>query len=118
MAFGLKVTVNTDKLDSYRDALWGKLEAVVEKSSRNVERKAKEIIIAKDIIDTGATLNSTLSRRSQGGNLLREIGPTTEYAPLLEYGSQGRRARPYMTPAGESERGPFEKAVMQILRDI
>tara|TARA_Y100000310_G_scaffold293809_1_gene323719 strand:+ start:1658 stop:1951 length:294 start_codon:yes stop_codon:yes gene_type:complete len=90
----------------------GDLEDVVEIAGRNIEGRAKSIIIRDDIIDTGATLNSVESRTA--GKLEREIGPTTEYAPYLELGTSRMPARPFMVPAKEAEEGPFRQALTQV----
>lgn len=93
------------------------LEGIVEKTGRDIEATAKQIIIQKDIIDTGATLNTTESRRSIGADrFTREIGPTTDYAPFLEFGTTRTAARPFMRPAEETHRKPFLDAIGQVIQ--
>ena len=59
-------------------------EDVMESSARAVERQMKINIIARDYVDTRATVNSV--QVEQPGPLTRDIGPTTEYAILGEGG--------------------------------
>jgi len=59
-------------------------EETLESAARAVERKMKLNIIARDYVDTRATVNSV--QVEQPGPLTRDIGPTTEYAILGELG--------------------------------
>lgn len=89
--------------------------AAVDKSAFDVERIAKQNIVDKNIIDTGATLNSVGVTRSGGGTFARaEIGPTTEYAPYLEEGTYRTPPRPFMAPAIDEVEPGFVAAMEQI----
>lgn len=110
----MTVAVDTQNLDNFIRDFYGLLDKVLEVAGRNVERRAKRIIVDKDIIDTGDTLGTTESRRTLVP-LERVIGPTTEYAPGLEFGTVLMAARPFMTPALEAERRPFLTAVTKVV---
>jgi phage gpG-like protein len=62
-------------------------------------------------IDTGALVNSiqTIVRGTEGA-----VYTNQEYAEFLEYGTVNMAARPYMTPAAESARGPFMKKLQRL----
>ncbi|MDP2950166.1 MAG: hypothetical protein Q8P22_11580 [Chloroflexota bacterium] len=136
----LEVTVTTDKLDKLSDELNGLLQDVVKVAAFSIERRAKAV---PPPIDTGATMNSIHVTLAGGGGdyfssasaarllkpgiqLLPEnhptgpvgmaarIGPSTAYAPHLEFGTHNMPARPFMTPSFESERQPFIDAVGEI----
>ena len=112
---GVRIDVDTRNLDTLITTLAPRLEAVVEKGGRDVEARAKEIIVEKDIIDTGATLNSTESRTT-GRPFQRRIGPSTLYAPFLEFGTRFMAARPFMVPALESVRASVIAAAAAVFR--
>lgn len=79
-----------------------------------VEGAAKENIIAQDIIDTGATLNS-VAVDVEGDEA--HIGPATEYAIYHEYGTRTMRARPFMGPALTESQAEIEAAVAAVLEE-
>ena len=106
----IEVLVNVKDLDRLTDHLAQRLDAVVEVSARRVEKRAKAIVP----VDTGATKNSIAVHHSPG-SLMAEIGPTTHYAPYLEFGTRHMAARPFMTMSLESERARFLEAVRQVL---
>ena len=104
-----------------------RLSAALEIAARHIEAKAKEDVP----FDTGATKNSInakpgatagqlmgISASAIGGTLSWRIGPTTEYAPFLEFGTRRMAARPYMVPAIESERPKLVRAVKQLMSEI
>ena len=62
-----------------------------------VEGKMKQIVVEKDIVDTGAMLNSISVTDVDG--LTRSIGPHVDYAVYQEYETRGRPARPFAAPA-------------------
>ena len=95
---------------------WRQVEAMLDKATRiaafTIERTAKEDCP----VDTGATRNSITAR--EAGQLAWTIGPSTHYAPHLEYGTAHMTARPFMIPNAEKERPRFTKAVEDITRDL
>ena len=138
----LEVTVTTDKLDRLSEELNGLLRDVVSVAAFNIERRAKAV---PPPIDTGATMNSIHVTIAGGGGdyrasataakflkpgvellpenrpdgpngLAARIGPSTAYAPPLEFGTHNMPARPFMTPSFEAERQPFIDAVRDIFR--
>ena len=111
----LRIVVDSALLDKVVATLPDLLADVVAVAAHNVESRAKAIIVEKRIIDTGATLNSTQARRVEGDRFAWRVGPTTEYAPFLEFGTTRMAARPFMVPAAEAEREPFNNAVKAVI---
>ena len=71
-------------------------------------------------VDTGATMNSINARPddTDANGLSWKIGPSTEYAPFIEYGTVYMRARPFMTPALEQESPRFVEALRQVFNEL
>ena len=104
-----KVTIDRKKLDRLILLLPVQLEAVLEIAARSIEGKAKQTVP----VDTNATRGSI--RVDNLGNFSRRIGPTTDYATYLEFGTSRMPARPYIVPAAESERPRLQAAVSAML---
>ena len=81
-------------------------------SGFNVEAKAKEIVP----VDTSATKNSIWPDFDNLRNLEVRIGPTTDYAPFVEFGTSRQRAQPFMIPAIEAEGPRLAQAVVEMFR--
>jgi len=111
MAFSIEVKIDDTNLRSMALETHAKIRQVVTIAAHNVERRAKE----KVPVDTGATKNSIQPEFDPSGTAAR-IGPSTEYAPHLEFGTHRMRARPFLIPALEAERVPFIAAVRSIIR--
>ena len=101
------------------DPRWRQLEdkyaKAVEIAARHVETKAK----AKVPVDTGATKNSINSNPAEATGIFGtvtawRVGPTTEYAPFLEFGTVYMKERPFLIPALESESPKLLEAIKQI----
>ena len=101
------------------DPRWRQLEdkyaKAVEIAARHVETKAK----AKVPVDTGATKNSINSNPAEAIGMFGtvtawRVGPTTEYAPFLEFGTVYMKERPFLIPALESESPKLLEAIKQI----
>ena len=78
-----------------------------------VEAEGKQNIIEKDIIDTGATLNSM--QTVMAGDEAH-IGPTTDYAIYHEMGTSRMAARPFLRPALAENKDAILRAVADALR--
>ena len=141
----LVVTVKAEKLDRLSNRLEDKLRDVVKVAAFNVERRAKEVPPPIDTGATMNSIHVTISggggnysqraaeaRRARPGvnlnpehqplgieraGLVARIGPSTSYAPALEFGSHNMPARPFMSPSLEAERGAFIQAVKHIFRE-
>ena len=108
MNFNMKVTVALPSPLS--DEIADELKKVVFLTARNIEKRAKDLVP----VDTGATKNS-ISVDPTEPSLSHIIGPTTEYAPFIEYGTRHWEGKQFMTPAMEAETQPFRDAVNQTI---
>lgn len=66
---------------------------------------------------TGATANS-IGVDLENGGLAASIGPTTSYAPYLEFGTRRMSPRPFMGPALDAVEPSFTAAMGQLGGDI
>ena len=66
---------------------------------------------------TGATANS-IGVDLEDGGLAASIGPTTSYAPYLEFGTRCMSPRPFMGPALAAVEPSFTAAMEQLGGDI
>ena len=109
----MEVKVQLDRRWRQQEDLYIK---AVEVAARNVEIKAKNKVPYK----TGATKNSIMARPAEaiggmfGKVISWRVGPTTSYAPFLEFGTVYMDARPYLIPAAESEAPRLKEAIKQI----
>ena len=135
----VSVRVDTRNLDNMAGELRGRLQAVVAKAAFDIEAEAKSL----SPVDTGANRASIYTTLSGGDGyspaasdararrpwlqllapltvepdaIEASIGPSTDYAILLELGTTSMPARPFMTPALEHARGPFLEAVKQTIQ--
>jgi HK97 gp10 family phage protein len=109
--------INMDmKVEIKLNPNWRTLEVevfkVLEIAARNVEKGGKE----KVPVDTGATKNSIAASRID--ELTWEVGPTTEYAPAIEFGTWKMGARPFMTNTLEAERPRLTAAIEQLMEKL
>lgn len=66
-------------------------------------------------VDTGATKNSIGADIATSGTTVQAVvGPTTHYAPYLEYGTRRMAPRPFMGPAADQVLPSVEEALAQI----
>ena len=99
-----------------------KAQQVVAKAAADVQRTGAAI--AQQLFkpppegaSTGATANSVGVDLEDGG-LAASIGPTTSYAPYLEFGTRRMSPRPFMGPALDAVEPSFTAAMEQLVGDI
>ena len=110
----LIATVNTAGFDNLI-ASKIRLQTVLRKAAFNVEKKAKEIVVEKNIIDTGFLHSSIAPDFSNLPDLEVTITPAAEYWVHQEFGTVNQPARPFMGPALDNERTKFLAAVAEVL---
>jgi HK97 gp10 family phage protein len=108
------------------DALVAKLEAAMvvteamqptalQQSGYLVERRAKQIVTEKDIIDTGNLFGNIHTDNLTATSIEIISDPTGEdgqgYAVFNEYGTSKMAARPYMRPALDESKPEIEKLI-------
>lgn len=94
-----------------------KASAAIRKTAHDIEATAKTLVP----VDTGATKNSIYvenadpdGRTLGAGSLAAEIGPTTHYAPHLEYGTVKMAPHAFMGPALDRHAPDLAKTLGQL----
>ena len=115
MDMNLTVTADTSGLDNLATQTTDRLKDVLRIAAFQVEKTAKHLVP----FDTGDTEGSIMPDFDDLDRLEVRIGPSTDYAPFLEFGSHGGRskARPFMTPALENQRRAFISAITQVIEE-
>tara|TARA_Y100001951_G_C11168871_1_gene199093 strand:- start:234 stop:593 length:360 start_codon:yes stop_codon:yes gene_type:complete len=108
LEMNMTVTVDIEKLSNRN--LDDRIKKVVQIAARNIEKDAKQRMTDWPAVDTGATRNSIFVDPGTP-SFSHRIGPTTEYAPFIEFGTRYMSARPYMIPALEKEAPRFIAAL-------
>lgn len=88
----------------------GKVEVAMSKTGSDIEATAKRLVP----VDTGATRASIHTDTTRAGSTITvEVGPTTHYAPHLEYGTSRMPPHAFMGPALDRHAPDLEKAVAE-----
>ena len=116
--------VNELAADLGKAGLWAarKAQQVVAKAAADVQRTgaatAQQLFKPPpEGASTGATANS-IGVDLEDGGLAASIGPTTSYAPYLEFGTRRMSPRPFMGPALAAVEPSFTAAMEQLGGDI
>lgn len=89
---------------------------VLPRAAAAVQKTALDIVATAQTfvpVDTGATRSSIHNEPSDGG-LQADIGPTTEYAPHLEYGTVNMAPHAFMGPALDIHAPDLAQALTEI----
>jgi HK97 gp10 family phage protein len=81
----------------------------LQQSGLLVERRAKQIVVEKDVIDTGNLLGNIVTHPPEGDSI--EIVSEADYSIFNEYGTYKMAARPYMRPALDESKPEVEKLI-------
>ena len=122
------------KMDPRWQQVRDKVQKAVEIGARHVEGDAKQRMANWPAVDTGATMNSIQARKPMGmfaqfmqamgvggadaEDIEWRIGPTTEYAPFIELGTNRMAARPSLVPALKQEEPKLRAAITQIMQGL
>lgn len=109
---GSTITITFNRFPEIAAKLPRETRAVVRKTAYDVEAVAKATVA----VDTGMLKNSITTEMQ--GDMSAIVAPHTEYAAFVEFGIRKMGAQPYMTPAAEANRGPFEQAMTQLLNSL
>lgn len=107
----LTVKVRRNDIPRLIDDWQATARQVLQEHSYDLEAQMKRIVVEKDIIDTGALLNSTQVQRFEDGGLTSYTGPSVEYAIHQEYGTVRQPGRPFVRPA-------FDMVAPRFLADL
>ena len=114
LEIGMDIKVDMSKWSAIVDKYPDKVKEVVQIAARNIERGSKQSMTDQDAVDTGATRNSIFVDPGRP-SFEQRIGPTTEYAPFIEFGTYKMPARSFMVSTLEKEKKPFLNALVHIL---
>lgn len=111
----LTVTADTSGLDNLATQTTDRLKDVLRIAAFQVEKTGKDLVP----VVSGKTKGSIMPDFDDLNKLEVRVGPSTEYAPAIEFGSHGgrRKAKPFMTPALEKQRKPFLAAIAQVIEE-
>src|SRR3990167_3069724 len=93
LSMDVEVRVDTGGIDALLAQMTPALQDVLKLAAFNIQATSRQLVP----VDTGATKNSIQPDFSQLANLQVSIGPSTHYAPYLEFGTRYMAARPFMT---------------------
>ena len=103
------IHLDTRELDRITKELRPRAQRILKAGATAVEEKAKAVIQAKHIWDTGALYNS-ITPRQVGEWTWWVEDANLDYGIFQELGTYKMRARPFMTPAVEWARPHFEES--------
>jgi len=83
--------------------------SALQKSGLLIERRAKQFVVEKDIIDTGNLLNNITTHPPEGSAI--EVVSEAPYSVYNEYGTYKMAARPYMRPALDEMKPQIQKLI-------
>lgn len=94
-----------------------KVRSIVQKNGDQLNRRMKEetktaFVKGYSVGDTASSINTTI----KDNGLTAEVGPTTEYAPYVEYGTRKMEPEPFVGPAFEVQKKIFEKDLDKLVR--
>lgn len=94
-------------------AVYPATRAAIAKTAEDIVATAQTFVP----VDTAATKNSIYAEYSDGG-LQADVGPTTEYAPYLEYGTVNMAPHAFMGPALDRHAPDLAAAFREIGLDL
>lgn len=107
------VRLDTKELDALARGLRMNTQNAIAAIARQVEAQTKSNIITKDVIDTGAYLNSIMSEEINRNTW--HVHDGVEYGIYQELGTHKVSARPTMTPAVETVSNQVEGIIKKEL---
>ena len=112
----IKVT-GLDKLEKQLKAnvTLNDVKRVVRKNGSDLQGKIQVNADFKEGYQTGTTKRSIGLEITDGGFSV-ESGPTTEYAPYLEYGTRFMEAQPFIKPALDEQKKKFQSDMQKLVR--
>mgnify|MGYP000959193211 CR=1 FL=1 len=93
-------------------SLRAELAKVVRETAFAIEADAKQ----RAPVDTGALRSSIQADVKDAETLLQaEVAVGVEYGPYVELGTVHQSAQPFLTPAVEAQRQPFEQRIAEAI---
>lgn len=91
------------------------VKRVVRKHGADLQKKIQDNAEFTQGYQTGTTKRSVGLEITDGGFTV-ESGPTTEYAPYVEYGTRFMQAQPFIKPALDEQKKQFQKDMQKLVR--
>ena len=110
----VEVKVDLTAFSKAVDKFPDKIKDVVQVAARNIEIGSKQLITDLGAVDTGDTRSSIFVDPGTP-SFEQRIGPTTEYAPFIEFGTRYMSARAFMIPTLAKEEYRFKEALVEVL---
>ena len=98
-----------------KDITMEDVKRVVRKNGADLQQKIVENANFTQGYQTGTTKRSVTLDITDGG-FTAEAGPTTEYAPYVEYGTRFMDAQPFVRPALEEQLPEFKSDMKKLVR--
>ena len=113
---GIKIE-GLDKLQKKlaKDVTMNDVKRVVRKNGAELQSKIQEKAEFTKGYQTGTTKRSVTLEITDGG-FTAESGPTTGYAPFVEYGTRFMDAQPFVQPALEEQSAKFKSDMQKLVR--
>lgn len=91
------------------------VKKTVQQNGQELRSKIQEKAEFTKGYQTGQTKRSVTLEIKDGG-FTAEAGPTTEYAPYVEYGTRFMEAQPFVHPALEEQASKFKRDMQKLVR--
>ena len=91
------------------------VKRVVRQNGAELQKKIQNKADFKKGYQTGTTKRSVGLEITDGG-FTADSGPTTEYAPYVEYGTRFMEAQPFVRPALEEQAAQFKSDMQKLVR--
>lgn len=91
------------------------VKRVVRQNGAELQKKIQDKADFKMGYQTGTTKRSVGLEITDGG-FTADSGPTTEYAPYVEYGTRFMEAQPFVRPALEEQAAQFKSDMQKLVR--
>lgn len=101
------------RLDAAADGIIRRAPIAIRKTAHDIVATAQTFVP----VDTAATRNSIFAEFSNDG-LTADVGPTTHYAPFVEYGTIQHPPQAFMGPSLDRHAPDLAKALGQIGSDL
>ena len=91
------------------------VKQVVKHNGSQLQKKMQANADFKMGYQTGQTKRS-IGLEIKDGGFAAEVGPETEYAPYLEYGTRFMDAQPFVKPAYDKQKEKFKRDMQKLVR--
>lgn len=113
----ISIKINRNDLALKNGAIKAAVAQEIRRAAFALEAREKEIIVEKDVIDTGALLNGTQAVRDSDDGLRWIVGNAQEYSAAQNYGTVFIPARPFVEPAVDDVRPQFIENMKRAIKD-